>query len=721
MGIVLNDSQNLFMLQTRSNSYAFGIDNQGLVRHLYWGSRINAMEDFEMPELAEVSTNDPVYEITKEEFPIYGGLRYKEHCLKVTFADGTRDVAYEYVNYEIQKNEQCEELVIILKDKHYALVMELHYKIYEAYDLMERFVVLKNESTEVMQIEKLHSGQFHVPYEGLNFRNVHGHWGAEQQKFVQKVDYGKIIFENRRGISSHNHNPYFILDQDATETTGNVYFGALRMTGNFSGAVEQTQYGETLVQMGINTHDFTWDLKPGESFASPEILCGYSADGFQTMSHNLHQFANDFLLREGLRPVLYNSWEATGFDVTVQEQKKLAAKAKELGAELFVVDDGWFGQRHGIDNGLGDWYVNKEKFPNGIDELIDEVKAQGLLFGIWVEPEMVNPKAELYAKHPDWIYHFDTRESDTSREQYVLDLTKNEVKAFVLEMLDNLLSNHEIDYIKWDMNRSITECYSIAYPADQQGEIFHRYILGVYDLYERLTSAFPEVLFESCASGGGRFEPGMLYYAPQGWGSDDSDAVERLKIQYGTSMYYPLSSMGSHVSVIPNHQVYRNTPLHTRANVAYFGTFGYELDLNKLSDAEIEEVKAQIRFMKEYRELLQFGTFYRLKSSFEGNETVWMVVNKDKTKALVGYYRVLNGVNLPYSCVKLRGLDPDKLYENELANTEHYGDELMNLGLITTDVSAGEVPQGAEPCTDFESRIYLLKEKQDRYFGIVSR
>lgn len=238
MGIVLNDSQNLFMLQTRSNSYAFGIDNQGLVRHLYWGSRINAMEDFEMPELAEVSTNDPVYEITKEEFPIYGGLRYKEHCLKVTFADGTRDVAYEYVNYEIQKNEQCEELVIILKDKHYALVMELHYKIYEAYDLMERFVVLKNESTEVMQIEKLHSGQFHVPYEGLNFRNVHGHWGAEQQKFVQKVDYGKIIFENRRGISSHNHNPYFILDQDATETTGNVYFGALRMTGNFSGAVE---------------------------------------------------------------------------------------------------------------------------------------------------------------------------------------------------------------------------------------------------------------------------------------------------------------------------------------------------------------------------------------------------------------------------------------------------------------------------------------------------
>ena len=329
--------------------------------------------------------------------------------------------------------------------------------------------------------------------------------------------------------------------------------------------------------------------------------------------------------------------------------------------------------------------------------------------------------SDLYRKHPDWMLQTPGRRVSHGRYQYVLDFSRKEIVDYIYGMIAKLLSEANISYIKWDMNRSITECYSIAYPADQQGEIFHRYILGVYDLYERLTSAFPEVLFESCASGEGRSEPGMLYYAPQGWGSDDSDAVERLKIQYGTSMYYPLSSMGSHVSVIPNHQVYRNTPLHTRANVAYFGTFGYELDLNKLSDAEIEEVKAQIRFMKEYRELLQFGTFYRLKSSFEGNETVWMVVNKDKTKALVGYYRVLNGVNLPYSCVKLRGLDPDKLYENELANTEHYGDELMNLGLITTDVSAGEVPQGAEPCTDFESRIYLLKEKQDRYFGIVSR
>ena len=279
-------------------------------------------------------------------------------------------------------------------------------------------------------------------------------------------------------------------------------------------------------------------------------------------------------------------------------------------------------------------------------------------------------------------------------------------------MMYKILSESKISYIKWDMNRSITECYSVALPADRQGEVFHRYILGVYDLYDRLTREFPEVLFESCASGGGRFDPGMLYYAPQGWASDDSDAIERLKIQYGTSMCYPISSIGSHVSVIPNHQVYRRTPLHTRANVAYFGTFGYELDLNKLTEEEIGQVKEQIAFMKEYREIIQYGTFYRLVSPFEKNETVWMVVSEDQNTALVGWYRVLNGVNMPYSRVKLQGLRPDVIYENEFSHTEHYGDELMNLGLITSDVTSGEIIGDLVPCTDFESRIYVLKAKK---------
>ena len=406
-----------------------------------------------------------------------------------------------------------------------------------------------------------------------------------------------------------------------------------------------------------------------------------------------------------------NNWEATYFDFTEDRLVKIAKKAKECGIELFVLDDGWFGNRRSDRAGLGDWIVNKKLLPNGIEGLAERIEELGMQFGLWIEPEMINKDSNLYRQHPDWILQTPGRTDSHGRYQYVLDFSRREIVDYIYTMIAKILSGAKISYIKWDMNRSITECYSIAYPAERQGEIFHRYILGVYDLYERLTSEFPKVLFESCASGGGRFDPGMLYYAPQGWTSDDSDAIERLKIQYGTSMCYPISSIGSHVSVIPNHQVFRNTPLHTRANAAYFGTFGYELDLNKLSDSEIEEVKTQILFMKKYRQMLQFGTFYRLKSPFEGNETIWMVVNEEKTTALVGYYRVLNGVNMPYSRIKLQGLDPDKLYKNVLANTESYGDELMNLGLITTDVTAGQVSGDTKPCTDFESRIYILQEK----------
>ncbi len=449
MGILINKLKNIFSLQTKNTSYVFGIDNEGLVRNLYWGSKINDIEDYDMPVLCEVSTNDPVYEITREEYPVYGSLRYKENCLKVTFADKSRELVYKYIGYDVKDDE----LIIRLKDNHYDFNINLHYKVYDQYDLIERYVSVKNNSNDIIEIEKIHSGQFHIPYEGLNFSNVNGHWGAEQQRFVQKVNYGKIVIENRRGISSHNHNPYFVLDKDATETTGEVFFGALKLTGNFSGIIEQTQYGETLVQMGINSHDFLMKLNPEEEFVTPAIIAGYSNSGFEAMTHNLHNFAKDNVLRKGTRPVLYNSWEATEFKVSCDEQIKLAEEAKKIGAELFVVDDGWFGERHGIDNGLGDWYVNKEKFPEGLNPLINKVKEMDMMFGIWVEPEMVNPLSELYKNNPDWIYHFETRESDTSRGQYVLNLTKEEVKRFVYDMLDNLLSTYDIDYIKWDANR----------------------------------------------------------------------------------------------------------------------------------------------------------------------------------------------------------------------------------------------------------------------------
>lgn len=410
-----------------------------------------------------------------------------------------------------------------------------------------------------------------------------------------------------------------------------------------------------------------------------------------------------------MRPILINNWEATYFDFTEEQLIQIAKKAKECGVELFVLDDGWFGARSSDKAGLGDWIANPSRLPNGITGIAQRIVELGMQFGLWFEPEMVNEDSELYRKHPDWILAAPGRAKSHGRYQYVLDFSRAEVVDCICEMMSDILRKAKVSYVKWDMNRSITECFSAVLPTERQGEVYHRYILGVYELYDRLTKAFPEVLFESCASGGGRFDPGMLYYAPQGWISDDTDGVERMKIQYGTSLCYPISSMGSHVSMVPNHQVYRNTPLHTRANVAYFGTFGYELDLNRLSDKEIQEVKEQISFMKEYRELLQFGTFYRLKSPFEGNEMAWMVVGEDKETAVVGWYRVLNGVNGHYARLRLAGLDAERCYRNQASGSLCYGDELMNLGLCTTDATAGEVAADQKPCTDFESRLYVLE------------
>ena len=616
MGIVINELKNVFALQSKNNSYVFGIDNMGLVRHLYWGSKIENVDDFDMPTLVEVSTNDPVFEITKEEFPVYGSLRYKEHCLKASFIDGCRELVYSYEGYEVDGNE----LVIKLKDIHYDFNMNLHYKVYEEYDLIERYVTIKNNSENVIEIEKVHSGQFHIPYEDLTFSNVHGHWGAEQQRFTQKVSYGKIVIENRRGISTHNHNPYFILDKNATETTGEVFFGALKLSGNFSGVIEQTQYGETLVQLGINSHDFLLKLNQGEEFISPAIIAGYSNSGFETMTHNLHNFAKDNVLRSGLRPVLYNSWEATEFKVSCDEQIKLAKKAKEIGAELFVVDDGWFGERHEIDNGLGDWYVNEEKFPNGLNPLINEVKAMDMMFGIWVEPEMVNPLSNLYKEHPEWIYHFDSRESDTSRGQYVLDVTKKEVKDFIYNMLDNLLTTYDIDYIKWDANRPMSQ-------TNLERDVWYKHIEAVYDIVKNLKLKHPNVLFEACASGGGRIDYGILGIFDDFWTSDNTDAYDRLFIQENYSYIYPIKAMRAWVTDCPNFLSRRIIPMKFRYHSAMMGTLGIGCNILKFSEEEIELSKGLIEEYKNIRHIVQEGDFYRLENNSKNKYKLYQYMN----------------------------------------------------------------------------------------------
>ena len=670
MGIVINELKNVFALQSKNNSYVFGIDNMGLVRHLYWGSKIENVDDFDMPTLVEVSTNDPVFEITKEEFPVYGSLRYKEHCLKASFIDGCRELVYSYEGYEVDGNE----LVIKLKDIHYDFNMNLHYKVYEEYDLIERYVTIKNNSENVIEIEKVHSGQFHIPYEDLTFSNVHGHWGAEQQRFTQKVSYGKIVIENRRGISTHNHNPYFILDKNATETTGEVFFGALKLSGNFSGVIEQTQYGETLVQLGINSHDFLLKLNQGEEFISPAIIAGYSNSGFETMTHNLHNFAKDNVLRSGLRPVLYNSWEATEFKVSCDEQIKLAKKAKEIGAELFVVDDGWFGERHGIDNGLGDWYVNEEKFPNGLNPLINEVKAMDMMFGIWVEPEMVNPLSNLYKEHPEWIYHFDSRESDTSRGQYVLDVTKKEVKDFIYNMLDNLLTTYDIDYIKWDANRPVSQ-------TNLERDVWYKHIEAVYDIVKNLKLKHPNVLFEACASGGGRIDYGILGIFDDFWTSDNTDAYDRLFIQENYSYIYPIKAMRAWVTDCPNFLSRRIIPMKFRYHSAMMGTLGIGCNILKFSEEEIELSKGLIEEYKNIRHIVQEGDFYRLENNSKNKYKLYQYMNGKE--GLVFAFLPQSELGHRGTTIKFRALEKESTYlvkidKNVIVKTGRY---LMNHGL----------------------------------------
>lgn len=672
--MIINQKENVFLLSTEHSSYAFGVDDQGLLRHLYWGKKIDSAEELEMPVLTEVSTNDPVYEITREEFPVYGGLRYKEYCLKVAFADGTRETAYRYAGYQVLQGENYEELIISLEDEHYAFDMELHYKVYEAYDLMERNVVLRNRSDESIQIERIHSGQFHIPYEGLNFSNVHGHWGAEQQRFVQKLSYGKTVIENRRGISTHNHNPYLILDRNAGETSGDVYFAALRMSGNFSAVVEQTQYGETLAQIGLNDHDSQIELEAGMCFEAPSVLYGYSESGFETMSHRLHRFAQHFILRDGYRPVLYNSWEATEFKVNSQEQIHLAKKAKEIGAELFVLDDGWFGERDGIDNGLGDWYVNKRKFPNGIDELISEVKAQDMMFGIWVEPEMVNPKSKLYQEHPDWIYHYETRVSDTSRGQYVLNLTRTDVQNFVYQMLDELLSQHEIDYIKWDANRPISQ-------TGPQKEIWHQHIRAIYDIVKALKQKHPNVLFEACASGGGRIDYGILGIFDDFWTSDNTDAYDRLYIQDAYSYIYPIKAMRAWVTDCPNFLSGRVIPMKFRYHSAMMGTLGIGCNILKFSEDDMALSREMIKLYKEIRPVIQDGVFYRLENPSANRYFLYEYL-KD-SEGVIFAFLPQSQVGHRGTCIRLRGLEADARYllqtdEGEMIKSGKY---LMNHGV----------------------------------------
>jgi alpha-galactosidase len=525
-----------------------------------------------------------------------------------------------------------------------------------------------------------------------------GAWSRERSVKERQLEMGITAISSLTGTcSSSEHNPFVALKRSGcTEETGEAYGFSLLYSSSFLAQVECSTFEMTRLMMGINPEGFAWVLEPGESFQTPEVAMAYSNEGLGGMSRAFHRLFRERLVRgtwrDRPRPILLNNWEATYFDFNEEKLLQIAEGARACGIELFVLDDGWFGARNDDYRGLGDWYCNLEKIPSGIDGLSKRIEALGLKFGLWMELEMVNRDSDLYRAHPEWMIHTPDRFDPHSRHQYVLDYSNPEVVDYIHDMVCKILSTSKVSYIKWDMNRYMTTPYSNADWTrrgsgvfSHQGEMMHRYILGVYGLYERLTSEFPDVLFESCASGGARFDAGLLFWAPQAWCSDDTDAVERQKIQYGTSYAYPLVSMGAHVSAVPNHQLNRTTSLETRGNVAFFGAFGYELDLNLLSEDELAIVRQQVAFMKEHRELIQItGDLYRLRNPFEGNEMSWMLVSPDKTEAIVLYCQRLNKVSGSWERLRLAGLDRDKVYEVTCDGVQRiclHGSTLMNAGI----------------------------------------
>ena len=741
MSIVFHEQTKTFHLFNDRISYIMNVLPTGHLMQLYCGKKVHDRNDFSYlietsarpttTYLSEEWHNKYTFTHLKQEYPVYGTTDFRHPAIEIKQNNGSNISNFCYKSHSIssgkpklaglpatytENDNEAQTLTIVLEDELTHVQVELLYTLFAQGGIIARSAKITNNGAETVHLTTAMSLCLDLPdcdYEWLQFS---GSWARERHLKVRKLEQGITSVESTRGASSHEHNPFVILKRPSTdENKGEAIGFSLVYSGNFLAQAEVDTHDVTRVLIGINPFCFDWKLAAGGSFQTPEAVIVYTADGLNDLSQTYHKLYQKRLARgywrDRPRPILINNWEATYFDFNEDKLVKIAQKAKECGVELFVLDDGWFGKRTSDTAGLGDWVPNTDLLPNGITGLSHRIEELGMKFGLWIEPEMTNMNSDLYRAHPDWILHVPGRHPSECRHQYVLNYSRPEVVDYIYNMLAKILTEGKVSYIKWDMNRYITECYSVALPADQQGEVFHRYILGVYSLYERLTTNFPHILFESCASGGARFDPGLLYYAPQGWTSDDSDAVERLKIQYGTSYCYPVSSMGSHVSVIPNHQIYRNTPLHTRANVAYFGTFGYELDLNKLAAEEQEEVKEQIKFMKQYREVIQFGTFYRLNSPFDGNVTSWMVVSEDKKTAIVGWYRVLNGINLPYSRVQLQGLNSDYCYETVGTQECHFGDELMNIGLIINDPSAGQVQDGGPTSCDFDSKIYVLKAK----------
>lgn len=737
MPIIYNEKTREFHLYNQEISYIIKILDNDQPGQLYYGKRLTHREDFghlfeyamrDMSPYAFEGNSTFSLENIKQEYPTFGCGDMRFPAYEIERENGSHVVEFVYKEHKIyngkpkleglpatyvESDDEAQTLELVLEDTSINTRIVLLYTIYEAFPVIARSVRFECDSDEKITLLSAMSACVDLPDKDYEMIDLAGVWARERHVRRHKLDYGIQSIYSMRGCSSYQFNPFLALAREnADEFQGQVYGFSLVYSGNFLAQTEVDNYDTARVLMGIHPNGFKWTLGKGESFQTPEMVMVYSEAGLNGMSQTFHKLYRTRLARgtwrDKVRPILINSWEAFYFDFDAPKLLGLADAAADLGMELFVLDDGWFGKRDDSTSSLGDWYPNEEKLKGTLKELAEKINAKGLKFGLWIEPEMTNKDSDLYRAHPDWLLAEQGKRICHSRTQYVLDFSKKEVREYIGDMLENLLAEVPVSYIKWDMNRTFSEVFSNGNDREYQGKVCHKYVLGVYELYERLTSRFPHVLFESCASGGARFDPGMLYYAPQGWTSDDTDAIERLKIQYGTSMVYPVSCMGSHVSASPNHQTNRVTPIETRADVAYFGTFGYELDLLKLDEEDKAEIRRQIAFMKEKRDLIQKGTFYRLKSPFEGNETAWMIVSEDQKKALVGYYRVMQPVNVGFKRLKLKGLKEDICYKVSGYDYDCYGDELMQVGMILSDSASGVWKKGVNDKGDFQAEVFEI-------------
>ena len=704
------EKKRIFKLDTPHTSYVIGIvDEENFIGHAYYGPSISdadvgaLMRTDEPPFVPSKNNRDrsSFLDAFPSEYPGNGVGDYRESAIEVLDANGNTAVQPLYVKHEIYAGKpgipglpatfaddgDCETLEITAEDAVLHLEVKLYYTAFSDVDVITRSVRVKNLAKEPIFLTKVMSAALDMDAEDYEMLTLHGSWARERQIEQRKIGYGRQNVASTRGESSHQEHPFVALvSENCDQEHGRVYGFHFVYSGNFLAQVEKNQFDSLRVIMGIHPQDFRWELSEGETFFAPEVVLTCSQQGLGGMTRTLHDLYREHLIRSPYkdkeRPILINNWEATYFDFDTEKLLAIAREAKKSGIEMLVMDDGWFGCRNDDNTSLGDWTVNEEKLAGGLKHLVDEVNRIGLKFGIWFEPEMISPESKLYRAHPDWAIALPGRTPCRSRNQYVLDLSRKEVRDYVYEAVASILRSANIEYVKWDMNRQLTDLGSAASGVRGQGELLHRYVLAVYELQERLIGEFPDLLLENCSGGGARFDPGMLYYSPQIWCSDDTDAVERLKIQEGTALIYPLSAIGAHVSDCPNHTVGRVTPFETRGNVALAGTFGYELDITKIPKEDRAQIPGQVAQYHKYHALIQSGDYYRI-ASYSKNHAYdcYAVVAKDKTEALLTFVQVMNRPNYHSRRIRVPGLAPQKRYLLEPGGEIYYGDTLMHAGI----------------------------------------